>query len=242
MPNSQLLIPFIAFAITTLILTIIYLPIKQLIKTNSKNKQELASFKKWKTDASLFIAQWEKEPTCDNTIWENDLLIGNADAPIRITVACNPYCGPCAREHEKLDKLVEKYSDKLSVQVRLFCKPNDATNKLTIATKAILHQAQMVKNNAEMKAMLTDWFEWMNYEKWSEKYKTPSFYVPLNSISAADTDIVNIITKHQKWFSDTNISATPTLFINGRKQSGRYNLKNIEKMIPQLAHALVGLK
>jgi hypothetical protein len=84
MPNSQLLIPFIAFAITTLILTIIYLPIKQLIKTNSKNKQELASFKKWKTDASLFMAQWEKEPTCDNTIWENDLLIGNADAPIRL--------------------------------------------------------------------------------------------------------------------------------------------------------------
>jgi uncharacterized membrane protein len=67
-PNSHLLIPFIVFAITTLILTIIYLPIKQLIKINSKNKQELASFKKWKTDASLFIAQWEKEPTCDNTI------------------------------------------------------------------------------------------------------------------------------------------------------------------------------
>jgi uncharacterized membrane protein/thiol-disulfide isomerase/thioredoxin len=224
--NSQSLIPYIAFAITTIILTIIYLPIKQLIKTNRKNKQQLASFKKWKTDANLFIAQLEKESPCDNTIWENDLLIGNANAPIRITVACNPYCGPCAVAHKKLDALVEKYPNKISVQVRLLCNAANAEDKRTIATKAILQQAKIIKDNTELKAMLTDWFEWMDYGKWSGKWKMKD-----------DIDVSNELVLHENWNNGTSITHTPTLFINGKKLPGRYNVKDVEKMIPQLEDA-----
>jgi uncharacterized membrane protein len=230
-PNSQLLIPFIAFAITILILTIIYLPIKQLIKTNSKNKQELASFKKWKTDASFFMAQWEKEPACDNTIWENDLLIGNADSPTRITVACNPYCGPCAKAHKELDELVEKYPNKISVQIRLLCNPINADDKRTIAVKAILQQAVVLKNNNELQAMLTEWFEWMDYEKWSEKWKANN-----------NIDVTNTLVKHEVWNDETGVTHTPTLFVNGKKLPSRYNIIDIEKMIPQLEDAFVVLK
>jgi uncharacterized membrane protein len=230
-PNSQFLIPFIAFAITTLILTIIYLPIKQLIKINSKNKQELASFKKWKTDANLFMAQWEKEDTCDNTIWENDLLIGNAEPPIRITIACNPYCSPCASAHKKLDELIEKHSKKISLQVRLLCNLENGADDRTIAVKAILQQAQVLKTNAELQAMLTDWFEWMNYEKWNTKWKTSD-----------DIDVTNILVKHKDWNNETGITHTPTFFINGRKLPGRYDIKEIENMIPQLEDAFVVYK
>jgi uncharacterized membrane protein/thiol-disulfide isomerase/thioredoxin len=259
------LIPFLLFLFTIILCTIIYLPIKQLIKTNSKNKQELASFKKWKTDANLFMAQWEKEPTCDNTIWENDLLIGKADAPIRITVACNPYCSPCAMAHKKLDALVEKYPNKVSVQVRLLCSVENPEHKLTIASNAILKQAEFIKSNTELQAMLTDWFEWMDYEKWSGKYSLPNpskggaygedrseeqkstqsslsssqFLSPWGRIGGAD-DIG--LAEHERWNKETGITHTPTFFVNGKKLPGRYDIKDIEKMIPQLEDALVVLK
>jgi uncharacterized membrane protein len=223
--------PYLSFAIAIALLLIIYLPIKQLIKTNKKNKQELASFKKWKTDASLFIAQWEKEPTCDNTIWENDLLIGNADTPIRITVACNPYCGPCAKAHKELDELVEKYHTKVSIQVRLLCDPKNVGDKRTIAVKAILQQAEILKSNNDLQAMLSDWFEWMDYEKWNIKWNTN-----------IDIDVSPILKKHATWNNENGITHTPTFFINGRKLSGRYDLKNVEKMIPQLEDTFVGYK
>jgi uncharacterized membrane protein/thiol-disulfide isomerase/thioredoxin len=225
-PNSQLLYTITQFLITSLLLTLTYLPIKQLIKKLSSNKQELASFKKWKTDASLFVAQWQNEPTCDNTIWENDLLIGNPQAPIRITVACNPYCGPCAKAHTELDKLVEKYGDKVSVQVRLLFLLADEKNKLTIAAKAILQQAKKITNEKELKQMLTDWFEWMDYEKWSVKWKNSTGF-----------DVKDEIGKHDTWINETNITHTPTLFINGKKIPSRFNIKDIEKMIPQLQYA-----
>ncbi len=223
-----LYIPFLLFILTTILLTIIYLPIKQLIKTNSKNKQELTSFKKWKTDASLFMAQWEKEPTCDNTIWENDLLIGNADAPICITVACNPYCGPCAKAHKELDELVEKYPDKVSVQVRFLCDSKNEENKMTVAVKAILQQAQILKSNNKLQNMLSDWFEWMEYEKWNAKWKVNK-----------KIEVANILVRHEQWNKETGITHTPTFFINGRQLPSRYITKDIEKMLPQLEDVFV---
>lgn len=224
----ETLIPLTAFAATILLLTIIYLPIKQLIKTNGKNKQELASFKKWKTDASLFMTQWEKEPTCDNTIWENDLLLGNADAPIRITVACNPYCGPCAKAHKELDELVEKSRGKVSVQVRLLCNAKNENDSRTIATIAILQQAQIMKTNNELQTMLSDWFEWMDYEKWNAKWKTDN-----------NIEVKKVLTMHEEWNGETGITHTPTFFMNGRKLPGRYDIKDIEKMVAQLEYAFV---
>jgi uncharacterized membrane protein len=229
--NFTIYKPYLFFTVAIVLLTIAYLPIKQLIKANSKNKQELASFKKWKTDASLFISQWEKESCCDNAIWENDLLIGYENAPIRITVACNPYCGPCASAHKKLDEIIDKYPTKISVQIRLLCSPENGQDKTTIATKAILQQAQVVKNNSLLQDILADWFEWMDYEKWDLKWRTNN-----------DMDVNKIMRKHEAWNNDTGITHTPTFFINGRKLPGRYDIKDIEKMIPQLEEAFVGLK
>lgn len=217
---------YLFFAVTTALLTIAYLPIKQLIKTNSKNKQELSTFKKWKTDASLFIAQWEKEPACDNAIWENDLLIGNPDAPIRITVACNPYCGPCAIAHKQLDKLLEKFEAKIAVQIRLLCDPENENDKRTIAVKAILQQALVVKNNIELQQMLTDWFEWMNHDKWRVKWNNNFL------------DVSGDIRKHHDWINENSIAFTPTLFINGRKLPGRYSLSDIEHLVVHLRELL----
>jgi uncharacterized membrane protein len=228
--TTHLLFPtsLLPFPTVILLLTIIYLPIKQLIKTNSKNKQELASFKKWKTDASLFMAQWEKEPACDNTIWENDLLIGNANAPIRITVACNPYCAPCAKAHKKLDELVDKNPSKIAVQVRLLCNTASTENSMTIATKAILQKAQIVKTNKELQNMLTDWFVWMNYEKWNAKWRVDE-----------NINVQNLLERHEAWNNEASITHTPTFFVNGRKLPGRYDIKDIEKMISQLEDAFV---
>ena len=97
------------------------LPVKSLIKTNKANGQLLVEFNKWKTDAAIFITQWQQQQKIGTTIWENDLLLGNANAPVLITVACNPYCGPCAKAHEQLDEMLHRFAGKVKVQGRLLC-------------------------------------------------------------------------------------------------------------------------
>ncbi|MDP1763278.1 MAG: vitamin K epoxide reductase family protein [Sediminibacterium sp.] len=206
------------------VLVLVLLPIKQLIKTNSSNKLKLTELKKWKLDADMFINQWKQEQEVDTVIWEDDLLIGNPFAPLLITVACNPYCGPCAQAHKQLDNLLQRFANKLKVQIRLLCNSESENNKRTIAVKAILQKATTIKSNNDLQQMLTDWFDWMNYEKWNDKWK------PDNTI-----DINKRLQQHSKWIEDSSIVFTPTFFINGKKLPGRYSLDDIEILIPHLA-------
>ncbi len=232
LPNYQLLIqnsitPVAAFLISIVLLSFILLPVKQLIKTNNTNQQKLAELKKWKTDASLFATLWQQEQQVDTTIWQNDLVIGNPNAPIIITVACNPYCGPCAQAHTALDNLLKHFDGKVKIQIRLLCNAENETDKRTIAVKAILQNAEILNSTAELQQMLTDWFEWMDFEKWNAKWHQNN-----------NIDVNNRLNLHGRWVDDSKIQFTPTFFINGKKMPGRYNLKDLVKMLPQLGEIL----
>ncbi len=225
--NMHATLPGLIFIVTFILFTIALLPIKQLIKINNTNKLQLSELKKWKTDAALFITQWKNEPACDTIIWQNDLIIGNPTAPILITVACNPYCGPCAEAHLQLDDLLHRFSGKIKVQVRLLCNTEVETDMRTIAVKAILQKAAFAKNNNELQELLADWFAWMNFEKWNTKWKP-----------AININVEEMMQKHVVWINENQIAFTPTFFINGRKLPGRYSLKDVELLIPQLAEIL----
>jgi uncharacterized membrane protein len=218
-----------AFVALALLLTLGFLPLKQLIKASTGYKNELNALKKWKTDASLFHTQLDAEPQANISIWENDLLIGSPNAPLRITVACNAYCGPCAKAHAELDTILERFPGKVNVQIRLLCNPENPADKRTIATKAILQQAAKTKNVDEMQSMLTDWFHWMDLEKWKQKWHCDT-----------ESNVDEVLKKHATWMDDAEIAFTPTFFINGKRMPGRYNLKDIEKLIPQLVGSFAG--
>lgn len=217
----------ILFCLLLFTLGLPFLYIKSLIKTNNQNNLKLAEFKKWKYDGNLFVSQWEHEQQVDMTVWEKDILLGNPDARLQITVACNPYCGPCASAHKHIDNLLNRFTDKLKVQVRFFCPPNDENNKLTIAVKGILQKAFIIQTNKELQEMLTDWFDWMDFDKWANKWKPNT-----------NTNISDRLKLHSYWIEQSKIGFTPTFFINGRKLPGRYTIADLEILIPQLAETI----
>ncbi|HEY4109129.1 thioredoxin domain-containing protein [Puia sp.] len=226
-PSFQDPLPETGFLGLFALFTLCLLPVKRLVKVNTANKFKLQELKRWKLDGGLFIDQWKQGRTIDASIWQNDLLLGDAEAPLQITVACNPYCGPCAREHARLDELLHNYKGKIKVQMRLLCNEDQESDKRTIATKAILERATAAKDSRQLQDMLTDWFTWMNYDKWSRKWQPQS----ANGQGTAATERMR---QHMQWIKQSEIVATPTFFLNGRKMPGRYSLADIGILIPQL--------
>ncbi len=217
----------LSFAGLLLLLSAGFFPIKTLVKESSKAKLKLAELKKWKLDPVLFAGEWAKEQPVDTTVWPQDLLMGEADSPLRITAACSPYCNPCAITHRQLDQLLHRFSGILQVQVRLLSVPDDEANKYTVAVKSILRAARKANTEKDVHQMLSDWFEWMNDDTWQEKWKTD-----------AGMDVHEALLRHQQWIAQHNIEYTPTLFINGRKIPGRYNLDDLAQLLPQLPGVL----
>jgi thiol-disulfide isomerase/thioredoxin len=140
-------------------------------------------------------------------------------------------CPPCATAHKQLDELIGKYPDKVSVQIRLLCNSANAEDKKTIAAKAIFQKTKVLRSNQELQNMLSDWFEWMDFEKWNAKWN-----------GNKEIEVANTLVKHEQWNKETGITYTPTLFLNGRKLPGRYSIKNIKKMLPQLEDAFAVVK
>lgn len=216
------------FAFAFLLFTFTWLPIKQLLKNNNGNKPKLAELKKWKTDAGLFISQWQQEQEVDTNIWENDLLLGNPTAPLLITVACNPYCAPCARAHVKLEEMLTRFDGKLKVLIRFICPhPANAGDAHTKALTALLKNAAVVENNIVLAQSLNDWFAFMDYEKWTAKWQ-----------SEIEAEVTGRLLQHNNWTQQNGISFTPTFFLNGKKVPGRYALEDIALLVTQLVEMM----
>lgn len=216
-------VALLIYLILVLLLTAILLPIKQLIKNNITLHQKAADLRKWKTDTMIFEGLISREQEVNISIWENDLVLGNPSAPIRITVACNPYCGPCAKAHKLLDTLLVQYPQELAVQVRLFCDPAEPNEMLTLATTAILRKAATLKSNKQLQGMLSDWFHLMDLKKWSDIWNPSENIIVQTELEA-----------HRNWYQQSNIRVTPTFFINGKTLPRKYNIDDFQKIIPDL--------
>lgn len=216
---------FSLFLIFLLLLQfIIILPIKQLLKISTKQKPLQRQLKKWKQDINVFMGLWHQQPLVDCTAWKHELQLGNAAAPVQITVACNPYCGPCAIAHEKLDDLLEKYTDNLGIRIRFSIQAKKKDDARTKAVQLLL-QNQVQRSDAEHS--LSDWFEWMNEEKWKEKYKPDE-----------TLEVKHLLQEHEDWAMKAGIVFTPTFFINGKQVPGQYNLDDVGNLLPQLVELL----
>ncbi len=223
---------YVGFGFFTLVFFIsglFLVAIKQLVKRNINNKVKLAELKKWKLDAPLFMTQWQQEQKIDTSIWENDLLLGNPFAPLLITVACNPYCAPCATAHAQLDNLLHRFAGKLKIQIRLIAGAEN--DKYTFAVKSLLQRATTIQNSKELQQMLIDWFESMDIKKWESKWG-PDINI----------DVSKQLQNHAQWIEESKISFTPTFFLNGKKIPGRYSLYDIETIIPQLVDLVDGME
>jgi len=206
---------------------IILLPIKNLLKKGNKYEQVSKELKEWKLDADLFIAQWEKEEFVDTTIWENDLIIGNPQAPLKITVACNPYCGPCANAHKVLDEMLDRYRNIVCIQLRFICQANNNEDVRTMVVENILRKSLEFSDYHQLQKMMSDWFSNMNYENWLTRWKAT------NNFSVNEK-----LNHHEKWIERSQISFTPTFFVNGKKLPVRYEISEFGNLLPRLSERL----
>ena len=218
---------FIFFSIVFVFFLSILLPIKQILEANRTMRIKIAELKRWKLDINLFLNHWNTEASVDVSLRQNDLLLGKPWAPLTITVACNPYCKPCAKMHSQLEEMLRRFDGKIKVLIRFICYPYDLTNKITVAVSTILQKIVTTKSEAERIAFFTDWFSWMEYEKWVQKWK------PDLSI-----DVSKELNFHHEWTIQNNIAYTPTIFLSGKKVPGRYSLEDLALLIPQLVQSV----
>lgn len=191
-----------------------------------QNNKELTdrnfSLLRFKNNPDTFKALLQQQRRVDVTPFDDDLQLGNPEAGVQIMVACNPYCGPCARAHEALHKLAEK--ENIGLTVRFAIKTEHKEDKRLQAVKYILRL--LYNATIEYKRrVLHDWYHLMDLEKFREKY-------PLSE----NRNLEEVLRLHEQWADESEIKGTPTIFINGYEKPKQYRADDFKFILRSIVN------
>lgn len=197
---------FIPFVVVTLLIP--YLSEQSKIETIT---QEINSLKSNEKVFGLLLKEQPKYP-CDKST--SNILFGNQDADILITILTNPHCNPCAKMHARIEKLLESGIQNLCIQYIFssFGEDLDISNRFLIAS---------YQNNsqADMRSIYSQWFAGGKLDK-------DAFIVKYPFNLTAD-DVIKEFEKHLQWKSETKLAATPTVLVNGYKLPDNYQIEDL---------------
>jgi protein-disulfide isomerase/uncharacterized membrane protein len=174
-------------------------------------KQEINAIK---ADEAVFKALLTQQTHYDVSEVDSQIIFGNPDANLKITILTNPFCNPCAKMHKRVKKMLQDTNRKVSVQYILssFNADLEYANRYLIAV-------YLQKEQNEFEDIIAGWFE-------KGKSLKEVFFDKLQLVMnhpAIETEFQ----KHEAWREKTQIRATPTIFVNGYKLPDNYKIEDL---------------
>ena len=165
----------------------------------------------FKYNTNLFTNLLESQRYVDTGV--SSITAGNPEVSVLITMVSNPFCGPCAKAHEALEKLLEGYADYIKVEFVFTGSPQ--------SEEVIKHLCSLPE--AQRNEALNDWYKTVNYEKWSAKH-------PINISQKSGNQLL----EHREWSNQAEITHTPTFFINGKELVSPYRIEDLKYHVKEL--------
>ncbi|MDU1890056.1 MAG: vitamin K epoxide reductase family protein [Dysgonomonas sp.] len=169
-----------------------------------------------KMNPEVFKALLKQQLHHDISPQTSQVIWGNPNANILMTVITNPHCEPCARMHKEIEKLLKKAENKICVQYIFssFNEELECSNKFLIA-------AYLSEYDRNMKQRIFN--EWFEYGKYNREQFFDNYKFAINE-QAVETEA----TKHREWKERNPIYGTPTILINGYEFPEKYSIEDIK--------------
>ncbi|MFM2337280.1 MAG: hypothetical protein RL115_473 [Bacteroidota bacterium] len=216
------------FSIISLVLLMSWQLLKSLYQRSLSALQNEIKATKLKRNPQLFNAVLDKEVLNPLNMPQaaEALRFGSPAAPYQLLIACNPNCGPCAKAHHAIEALYERYKHKIAVTIRFALNSADeVADKRTAAASHILKAAIQKPYEA-----VKDWYSNMDLEQFKKQHQVNACLPDREG-----EDVTKYIHQHIQWAKAVEITATPTVFVNGRKLPDLYNWADL---VPVLDYAL----
>ncbi len=203
--------------------------LKQTIQQKNRAVQNEMSAARLKNSPEVFTSLLYKQRQVDTTSFEHDFLIGSPDAPVKLTMAVNLFCGPCKNELEQAKELMSIYPGQVSLSLR-FLKSGDKGETSGLLLKTWLGSLKQRNNGLPNgQALIEAWYEVMDTEKFTDSN--------LLNGAVSDKELKEYSQAHYGWIKQAGITKTPTTFMNGYELPTAYRMKDMVPLIPGLADA-----
>ena len=145
---------------------------------------------------------------------DSRILLGNANANIRITIFTNPHCEPCGRMHKRVRSLLEKAKENICIQY-IFSSFNEDLN-----VSSLFLVSTYLNNRENAGFIFNEWYE-------KGRYNREQFYKKY-PISINDKKVKEEFKNHVKWMECNKLFVTPTILVNGYLLPREYSIEDLE--------------
>jgi hypothetical protein len=208
----------VAYAIPFFTLNLL-LPAYREAKEGRLNKTKL---QRLKHNHEIFEALLVKQKSITENSKRLGILLGKPNASYQIIKVCNPYCGPCAKAHEPLERLLHNNND-LQLQIIFTATNNDGD----ITAPPVKHLLAIAEENVEeyTKKVLHNWYlpDKKNYDVFAQTH-------PFNGALDKQNDKLYAMTE---WCKKVGITFTPTFFVS-MHSSGQEIQDRIFYQLPEI--------
>ena len=209
-------------AVCTIVPTIIWILLKPIILTSRKAKEYNVAYKRIMHNPDIFNGLLSRQQKASEG-WENlGINIGNTNAQNTIIKVCNPYCGLCARIHPLIEAILDS-NDNINLKM-IFTATNHIDDPRNKPVRHFLSIA--AKNDMEFtRRVIDDWYQDKNknFNDFAAKYPI------VNSVETSSK-----IELMATWCIDSNITYTPTIFVNGRRLPQAYDLAELKDILANI--------
>lgn len=217
-PSPQFSFLVIANCVFFLILpALIWYAVKPYILRLQEAKNTKREYLRIKFNTEIFSTLLKKQKAITLPADGLGIDLGNPHAKNTIIKVCNPYCGPCAKAHPKIEELLEQNAN---VKAKIiFTAANNDENPAVKPVRHLLAIAEKGNNEKIIKQSLDDWYlsETKDYELFAAKY-------PMNGELQKQGNKIEAMTK---WCKEMDIGFTPTIFINGYQLPDAYSIEDL---------------
>ncbi|WP_198517115.1 vitamin K epoxide reductase family protein [Tenacibaculum sp. SZ-18] len=198
--------------------------IKPLVKDIINLRKEKIESVKFKRNFNLFNSLLQKSPKLNTQIQNSgEIIFGNKNSSLEITIITNPFCGHCKPVHKLVDQILERYNNLVKVTIR-FNVPveNPDVNGVVVANRLI----ELYNEKGEKDCMLAmnEIYGDVDYETWLKSWKTSDNF----------DSYQEVLKSEKEWCTTNGINFTPEILINGKSFPKEYSRTDLSFFIEDL--------
>lgn len=197
-----------------------FLVINQLLSNlviNRKLTKVVQQFNSFKANDKVFLSLLQEQTFYGIDKDVSSIMFGNPKAKNTITIFTNPHCNPCAKTHERIEKLLRDADNQYHVQYIL----SSFDDTLDSSCEFFIYVNKKYSEE-ERNRIYTGWFKEGKYNK-EKFFKKYSFVAETNTVSEE-------FKRHMGWKKRTTLQATPTILFNGYELPELY-FQQMEKLV-----------
>lgn len=180
---------------------------------------------KFKRNFSLFYNLLNQSNVVSTHIPDTaEIVFGNNQSPLQITIITNPFCGHCREVHTLIENILKKYSEHVQITIRFGLNPNDLESDVVKIASRLLELYHQDSQDKCLEAM-NHIYNGMSPKQWFNTFGTTE---------QEKDNYLKILSKGINWCREHNINFTPEILINGKSFPNEYDRSDLLFFIEDL--------